>query len=127
MYADMYYLLTAFAFVFFFFNIYFTWDEMIKVDSQGREYDAFFFIVMILGISSIILNIVLAMQSWNIETLYVVGNQVQTYTSEDLGYFLAVHLFLFFATIAMMIYKAFEFFISSVEKAEYKKKKERFW
>lgn len=127
MYADMYYLLTAFSLVFFFFNIYFTWDELIKVDSQGREYDAYFFIVLMLGISCAILNVVLAMESWNVETLYVVGNTVQTHTSEDLGYFLAVHLFIFFANVALMLYKTFVFFIESVEKAENKKKQERLW
>lgn len=125
MYADMYYILTAFSFVFLFFVIFFTEEEWIKVDRYGNPYDATFYIVTPLIGLGLILHIILAYESWNVETLYVVGNAVQTYRTESFFYFLSVHLFLFFVHIALLSKNIFDFYQSKTDLVT--KNKENDW
>jgi len=123
MFADMYYLLTAFSLVFFFFVVFFTEDEIIKIDRMGREYDATIFIVAPLCILSMVLHVVLAFQSWNIETLYITGQTVNVYTS-DLMYFVPVHIFLFFVHVALFAKNVFDFWIGGLKEPRNKRSDE---
>lgn len=111
----MYYMLTAFNFVFFFFALYFTWDEHMKLDKQGIEYDMYIFIAIPLALIGIILSIALAFGSLHVETLYLVGNAVEIYENTDLFYFAIIHILVFFIYILFIVKNVLDFYQQMVQ------------
>jgi len=99
MYEDLYYMLTAFNFIFFFFALYFSWDEHLKLDRAGVEYDMYIFIAIPLSFIGMILSVILMYNSFLVETPYVVGTTFYTHQNHD-----------FLCYFAFIAKNAFDFF-----------------
>jgi len=110
MYEDLYYMLTAFNFIFFFFALYFSWDEHLKLDRAGVEYDMYIFIAIPLSFIGMILSVILMYNSFLVETPYVVGTTFYTHQNHDLEYLSVVHGFFFLCYFAFIAKNAFDFF-----------------
>jgi len=109
---NLYYLFTALSIVIFVLIIYFTEEEMIKEDKTGRQYDASIFIVAPLTVINLILIVILAYQSWNVEVLYFDGSDYAIYTSQ-MEYMMYVFFGFFLINCALLFKNVAEFFINS--------------
>jgi len=112
MLSDYYYLLSALSIIVLVLVIYFSNEEIIKVDKTGREYDASIFIITPLSVICLVLFAVLAYQCWNIEILYTDGTTLYTETI-SMGYFTVIWFLMFVITCALLGKAVFEFFINS--------------
>ena len=114
--ADLYYILAVISFFFFAIVIFFTFEEVLKEDRTGREYDIATFYVVVFGIVNMVLIAILTYQGYNLDTVMynVTSGQIETYTStEDMTY-MAYGFFVFFLIhIALIAKKVFDFFIAS--------------
>jgi hypothetical protein len=109
----MYFMLIALCLIFFVFIVLFTVLRIEYVDKTGREYNASIFIAVPLSVVNMILTVILAYQSWNVETLYVDNTgTVNTYISQ-LPYMTYVFYVFFLIHIAIICWNVFEFFIES--------------
>ena len=86
--------------------------EYIKVDKTGREYNANVLIAAPISVLAWVIMIILAYQSWNIESLYLSGGSVATYVYQ-LDYLVMVWVVLFFITVALLAKMVFIFFINA--------------
>lgn len=128
MFIDMYYMLTAFSLVFFFFALYFTWDEHIQYDRNDMEYDVNIFIAIPLSLIAIILHTVLTYSSWYIEVAYVVGDTISIYENSDMFYFATIHILLIMIHLGFLFKNAFDYYQDMAEHITGKRKKdERLW
>lgn len=114
MMADMYYMLTAFSLLFFVLIVIFSEYEYIKTDKHGRQWDASVFIVAPLCIVNMILIVVLAYESWNIEHIDYTTSPASIYVT-SLSYFAVVFFGLFLINVAMLVKVVFKFFVESFE------------
>ena len=110
MMADMYYLLSGFSLLFLFIVIVFSEYEYIKVDRVGREYDASIFVTVPLSVINLILFVILAFQSWNVE---VYDPLLGGWQSTNMDYMCIVFYTLFLINMALILKVVFEFFIAS--------------
>lgn len=109
----LYYLLTLISFVFMLIIIFFTVYRFELIDKTGREYNASFFIAVPLIIINMIILVILAFQSWNVEVAYIdlAGEfQVEIMRMPYLCYTFYV---LFLIHILFIAWNSFEFFIDS--------------
>lgn len=115
MIEEMYYMLVGFALIFLFLIIYFSEVEYYKRDKHGREWDASVFIVAPLCVMNLILLVILAYESWNIEIIDYSTSPVTLVATEEMGYFAMVFFGLVLITIALLVKSVFKFFIESAE------------
>ena len=115
MIEEMYYMLVAFGFIFLFFVIYFSEVEYIKTDRWGREWNANIFISTPLIIVDIIIFIILAFQSWNIEVVDFTGGSLSFYRY-DMDYMTYVFYVLVLVLIAILFKNVVLFFYDTVKK-----------
>lgn len=112
MLESLYCMMVLLCIIIFILVIIFTQEEILRVDKAGREYDASIFIVVPLVVLNLTLCVILAFESWNIETLYVSGTSLLTNREEypALVYFFFAYGFI---NVAFAVWKIFEFFIDS--------------
>ena len=122
MIIGMYYMLNGIMIALLVLTILFTEWEIIRIDRFGREYNASIFVVSGISAINMILIAVLAYQSWNIETLYIVNNHLETEVS-NLSYLVFVYVFFFFLHIALIAKMIFEFWLEQTDM----QKKMRSW
>jgi len=105
---SLYYLLTSLSLVFLILVILFSELEMIKKDKHGRDWDASSLIQMPIGVLCLILFVILAFQSWNVEIYLYNGATVSSY-SVEYGYMAMVHFVFALITFALLVKNAFKF------------------
>jgi len=119
MIADMYYMFTGVSILLFVLIVLFTEDEYIKTDKTGREYDANIFIVVPLTVLNMIMIILLAFQSWNVE---MYDPTIQDYVVYQYDYMVLVFYGFFLINLALMVKKVFDFFINVFYESSVNKK-----
>jgi len=114
MIEEQYYMLMGFSLTFLFLIAYFSEIEYYKTDKHGREWDASIFIVTPLCVLNIILTVVLAFQSFNIEIVDYSTNPISTFAYQQ-EYFAYIFMTLFFITVALLAKSVLKFFTESFE------------
>lgn len=107
MLEDQYYLFTAFSILVFIFTVLFLMIEIPKYDKVRKiRYDGSVFIVTPLALINIMLMVILAYESWNLE---IYDPSIGDYVVKEMEYLVFFWVGFLFMNTAIWIWKTIEF------------------